>query len=184
MLGVDVGDGVGRNALREEFFFVEGLGPGGDDDGLGDLGVAHVLPEFFGEERHDGVQEAEGAREDVVHDLEDFGLARGVVAVERLFGVFDVPVAVFVPEEFEDGLGVVVEAAALDVFVARGDEPVQPRDDVLVVGGEQGSARRGPRRGCSSGGSGRRSRSWCRSCARARTSPWRCTRPGRSPSAR
>jgi hypothetical protein len=80
--------------------------------------IAHPLPQFLGQERHDRMQQAQRARQHIVHHLQHLRLARLVGAVERLLGVFHVPVAELVPEEFVDRLGVVVEAAAVDVLVA------------------------------------------------------------------
>ena len=108
--------------------------PFGHHDALCRMVVAHAVPQFLGQERHEGVQQAQGRREGVVHHLERMPLLLRRPLVERRLGIFDVPVAEGVPEEIVQRQRRVVEAVALQVVVHGGDGLVQLGQQVLVVG--------------------------------------------------
>ena len=91
-------------------------------DGLTFAAFAQPVPEFLGEEGHDGVQKLERGFKDL----------RDVTPVARDLFELDVPVAEIVVDEVPDGLGGFVITIAVDgaVHVARG--LVEPGIDPLV----------------------------------------------------
>src|ERR1039458_10530303 len=119
LLGIELGLGTegarqGDDFLNDgDFLFGLGVGEfgavlrvGGERDGFRvALGEVEALPEFFGEEGHGGMQQAQGGLE-----------GGGGVAPARGADLFqlEIPIAEFVPEELPELLGELVVAVLLD----------------------------------------------------------------------
>src|ERR1039458_10445092 len=96
---------MSHDALKQvDFLFGLGVGEfgavlrvGGERDGFRvSLGEVEALPEFLGEERHGGMQEAQGGLEG--------GGGVGPAGGAHLFQL-EIPIAEFVPEELPELLG-------------------------------------------------------------------------------
>ncbi len=72
----------------------------------------------------------------MVHDDKRMFAARRIITVENGLRILDVAIAVLVPDEFVDCVGVVVEAEPLKVSVADLYGLVEIVQDVLIVGAE------------------------------------------------
>ena len=80
-----------------------GNGVGGEHDAVAVFGVGQRsdgLPQLFGDEGHDGVQQAQGGFEYAHEGAAGGALGGGAAGLDLHFGKLDVPVAVFVPHEF------------------------------------------------------------------------------------
>src|ERR1019366_1692049 len=112
---------------------------GGERDGFRvTLGEVEALPELLGEERHGGMQEAQGRLE-----------GGGGVTPSRGAYLFqlEIPIAEFVPEELPELLGELVVAVLLDGAVGGLGGGVEARDDPAVFDGGRGGLGAGQARG-------------------------------------
>ncbi len=123
--GIDAGPGEVVIGQRQR--------PGGQHDQFVFMAIPHHMPQLFGDEGHQGMQQAQRAVEDVVHHAEHLRAPGGIVTVKNHLGIFDVPIAVLVPQELVEHVGGIIEAAALEVGLAIDHGLVQQRQDVLVV---------------------------------------------------
>ena len=86
-----------------------------------------MLPDFFADERHQRVDEAQGLFEDVEQGVAGacfFGLI-GIGFGKHRFDEFQIPVAILVPDEFVHGLRSEVEAVAGECFAHGGGGAVE-----------------------------------------------------------
>ena len=115
------------------YWEVGGLWVAGEGDGFGGrkAGVEGV-PDFFGEEGHEGREQAQRRLEDVDEGGEGSGgcgLVCGFVEVEAELDDFEVPVAELAPEELVDRAGGFVEAIVGECAVNLGGDGVEAREN-------------------------------------------------------
>ena len=144
MLGADVADGL--DDLDQAFDkalggLVDGgevgLGIGGDHDGLRRVIEvrAQALPEFLGDEGHEGVQQPQG----VVQHLQQHRQRRGAGAgLEADLGQLDIPVAELAPDEIMDGAFGLAELEVFHVGDRLGNRAAEAGQDPAVLGGQGG----------------------------------------------
>ena len=92
------------------------------------------VPELFGEEGHEGREQAQGGLEDADERAlrvsgGDVVACAGVVEVEAEFDELEVPVAELAPEELVDGVGGFVEAVVGEGAVDLGGDGAEAGED-------------------------------------------------------
>ena len=120
-----------------------GFGPGGDHHALPE--VWQLLPQRLGDERHEGMQETDGALHGVGECLCD-SLSLGGGATLPHLGRFDVPVTEFGPDELANRLSRLAVLVRLHQAVGVLDGGVQATEDPAVGQGELAAGARGRHR--------------------------------------
>ncbi len=111
---------------------VGGLGVAGEGDGFcGGCAVVEGVPDLFGEEGHEGREQAQRGLEDGDEGGEGDGgvVVDGDVEEEAELDEFEVPVAELAPEELVDGGGGFVEAVVGEGAVDFGGDGVEAGED-------------------------------------------------------
>ena len=134
--GLDQGAEVGLGGLVPR----SGFGPGGDHHALAD--VRQLLPERLGDERHERVQETDGALHGVGERLRDSLSLRGGATLPHL-GRLDVPVAELGPDELANRLARLAVLMRLHQAVGVLDGGVEAAEDPAVGQGELAAGTRG-----------------------------------------
>ena len=83
------------------------------------------------------MEKSQGVSQYEVDDSKGVSFAFGIRASERGFGRFDVPVAIFAPEEAVEGLHGGGEVVARERVAHFADGEVEAEENPLVVAGEQ-----------------------------------------------
>ena len=117
-----------------DFAFI-GYRPCGNHDAVGLLGVGQRrdgLPQFFGDVRHDWMQQAQNHFEGANQRAAGGALGGRAAGLDLHFGQLDVPVAEIVPHKFIQRLRGEVEAVGVEGFGYGGFGLLQAADNPLV----------------------------------------------------
>ena len=94
------------------------------------------MPQLFGDERQEGMEQAQCIAHDEVHHRKNVGFAIRVLAEECRLAGLDVPVAVFAPEKSVERGGGVGESVRLESYGNFIDCLAKPQQYPAVIAGQ------------------------------------------------